>query len=149
MPAVFLAPRCEIPSRAYRSPFLPTPKRFSCRRLPPRGCAHRVSQLVMHNRSLTKVKVGLARRGGTTLKKIAEGPNGRPAASGNALRTRRSTLLSFRTVVSCSSIDEPNRSREPHRAIARGNPQARQAVLSERRAYHQRPRVRPALQGTC
>src|SRR5216117_2275946 len=26
----------------YRLPFLPVPRRFSCRRLPPRGCAHRV-----------------------------------------------------------------------------------------------------------
>ncbi len=47
------------------------------------------------------------------------------------------------------NIDGPNRSREKHRATARGNPQARHAVLPGRRAHHQRSRVRPVLQGAC
>src|SRR4030095_1165966 len=65
--AVFRARECEIPSRAYRLPFLPASMRFLCRRLPPRGCAHRVSRLVMHNCSYAILKVQLHGRAGSLL----------------------------------------------------------------------------------
>ena len=79
----------------------------------------------------------------------ARTPLAQPEASDALALQTRSTFAELSHGRIVLNIDGPNRSREKHRAIARGNPQARPAVLPGCRTHHQRPRVRPALQGAC